>query len=529
MNKEKLMLDLKAKLDKIEVVPEEAYIKLMKFITFRKFESNELIRKSGETEKYSYYLFNGVLALKKEDRIIRLFFPNHIAFDREAYFSTTYSDYNLVALKEGVMMQLANEDESRILQELPEFDGLSTALKKMTKKTDELWVMITQKYYIDAYPLLNRYFKGFFEYLSPHEQAQIFTVDKRTISRHNRYLHEIRNSAVARVKMGDILQYDFYSSLHADVKLITDKVVSWLKKQGLLNNPNKIMEFRAFKMTNLPARLYPETELRKSIWLGKLLGWLFLLEEYVEKLPMGNKLPFLQNLEGAVINEFNSFNQAPNKNLDLFAQAFHQLWKDFSQLKVNWFEQILKRELLAYITHNCWKAQNKEMGRIPEISDYLERRPFFSGLNLVLELIPFSFPDHIPNIGTEWLKVNLLKKMASELIFISNDILSFQKKKRIGDTHNWVMLMMHHNKYSQEDAFEYLVKRHDTILESFDKAIKKYIENYNPSENLSLAFIKSLKFQVSGTVTWSVEDTKRYIPNDKLANSKTRIKGSLRH
>ncbi|MCH7415284.1 terpene synthase family protein [Belliella sp. R4-6] len=390
-------------------------------------------------------------------------------------------------------------------------------------------VLISQKHYKDAYALLNRYFNGFFRILNPDQLAQLFKVDKRTISRHNKYLHQIKESPVAKVKMGEILNYDFFSSLHLEAGLITNKVVAWLKSHQLLESPRQIRNFRENKMTYLAARLYPEASLQKSIWIGKLYAWLFLMDDYADRLPKGQKLKFWAVMEESVGNIMDPFYQAYLVNENIFIRGFEILWKDFAMLKSEWYRDTLKSEIEQYMVANLWEAKNRDFDKIPPLEEYLNKRPYFSGGRLALELIPLCIHGKPEEIQYAWGMLEAPRKLAAELIFISNDILSYQKEAEISDFHNWVALLMENQKMDKDGAMQTLLLRHDKVLRTFESKIRLYTANYKPEDSLNLSMIKNLKFQVSGAVTWSVEDTKRYLPKEKLANTIARIEKSFKY
>lgn len=524
MEKEKLILELKAKLDGLAVVNVEAYHKLMKFVEFKTFKKGDFIRKAGEQEHFSYYLFEGVLAFEKNYKMVRLFFEDQVVFDLHAYQSGLPSQYSIVALKDSILSRLSHNNEFEVLNRLPEFSKLSQSLQQKANNANDLWVLISQKHYKDAYALLNRYFKGFFRELTPDQLAQLFNLDKRTISRHNKYLHQIKDSPVAKVKMGEILTYDFFSSLHMDAKLITDKVVSWLKNMDLLTNSDQIRKFRENKMSYLAARLYPEASPQKSIWIGKLYAWLFLMDDYTDKLPKGKKLNFWAIMGDEVGNIMDPYYQAPLVNENVFITAFEDLWKAFTNLNAEWYRAHFRNEMLAYLVSNLWEARNRDFDRIPPLEEYLAKRPYFSGGRMALELIPLCLAGDPEDVKWSWEKLETLRKLAAELIFISNDILSYHKEAEINDFHNWIALLMEHQKLSKNEAMDELLQRHDQVLHTFESKIKLYTGNYRPEEALMLTLIKNLKFQVSGAVTWSVEDTKRYLPEKEKLDEPVRLK-----
>lgn len=248
------------------------------------------------------------------------------------------------------------------------------------------------------------------------------------------------------------------------------------------------------------------------------------MDDYTDKLPKGKKLHFWAIMGEEVGNIMDPYYQAQLVNQNVFIAAFEDLWKAFSNLNAEWYRGNFRNEMLAYLVNNLWEAKNRDFDRIPPLEEYLAKRPYFSGGRMALELIPLCVVGDPEDVKWSWDKLEALRKLAAELIFISNDILSYQKEAEINDFHNWIALMMEHLHLSKKEAMDKLLLRHDQILHTFESKVSLYTNNYRPEETLLLSMIKNLKFQVSGAVTWSVEDTKRYLPEKEKYHETMRLK-----
>jgi hypothetical protein len=119
--------------------------------------------------------------------------------------------------------------------------------------------------------------------------------------------------------------------------------------------------------------------------------------------------------------------------------------------------------------------------------------------------------EDYPNIHTVWKSLNKYTALASKLIYISNDLLSFEKENKIKDPHNWVFLLVNLQNMEVDKAMDHLLIQHNLALKEFTQMDESFRENYSPSNRTLLAAIKNIKYQVSGAVAWSVFDTRRYL------------------
>jgi hypothetical protein len=114
------------------------------------------------------------------------------------------------------------------------------------------------------------------------------------------------------------------------------------------------------------------------------------------------------------------------------------------------YVDLFKTEIRSYLKANLWEAQNRSTESIPTTKDYLSKRPIFSGANLSIFLCALSINRKFSEIQEDWDKLEGFRALASKLIFISNDLISFFKEKSNGDFHNWMTLLINHEGLTQD-------------------------------------------------------------------------------
>lgn len=170
------------------------------------------------------------------------------------------------------------------------------------------------------------------------------------------------------------------------------------------------------------------------------------------------------------------------------------------------YVSLLKNELEKYLSSNRWEAENRDLNFIPHLHEYSEKRPFFSGGNLAIALIPLGLNYPYAEIQRTFEDLIEVKQQASTLIYLTNDLISFEKEKELDDFHNLVVLLMHHKKFSKEQAKTAVFDLHGSIVKKFSHQGNSIDLGNFIAKEIHL----QLKYQVAGAVAWSLEDTNRY-------------------
>jgi len=512
MNKTETPIFLKQFLDALEVHSLEKYYKLADYLKEKTYKKGEILRPADAHEDYAHFILTGMLALVQDRKLVRIYIPFEVAFDLDAYSTQSQSPYKLVALDNSKVVTVSRSAEERILIDLPEFKTLSEKLLERAKKSDLEWITITQLHHSEAIPLLKEKMAQQFQIPSTRKLGEMLGISPKTLSRYYSKLYSNRKSILVRAQAKEIFHYPFQSIIHIDVEEIDSIVTCWASHLNLLPSQKAISNYQKMKMTWLSARLYPEASLEKSIWLAKMYAFLFIVDDFTDKTPVGEKHRFWMELSIGIKDIMNGITiDLRNKKLKIFLNAFLDLWKEFLILASSDSRNYFKSMMNNYIRENHWEACNRDFHRKITIVSYLEKRPVFSGGILALGLIQFAMEDNYPDISSIWLNLKCYRDLAAKLIFISNDLLSYEKEKFIEDPHNWLSLMMKEMGLEKEEAEKTLLDIHSQTLEELLILDRKYQKTYIPNSRTVLAAIKNIKYQISGAVAWSVFDTRRYV------------------
>ena len=512
MNKSMKQSLLKSFLDELHVIPTYEYDKLMQFVDFREFNKGEILRTAGTTENNAYFILEGSLGLIREGKLERVYFPKQVAFDVKSFTDNSTSPYSLTSLQNSSVVSLDKANEARILDEIPSFSALSQKIWERAMKSDQEWIKISQMHYLNAIPILEEKLNNHFKVLKPGELGELVGVNLRTISRYNKKLYDQRRSFAVKAKAKELFDYPFNSIIHSDVEEIDSITTCWASEQKLLPNQNAIIKYQKMRMTWLSARLYPESKIEKAIWLAKLYALLFVLDDYTDKIPKGHKHIFWDKISyGFKMIMENGAIPTQKEEIRPFWNAFADLWENLKPVSSIEYLEVFKELFKNYIKENIWESLNLDLNRIPTIEQYLSKRPVFSGGFLALHLIPFTMDEDYPNISEVWNSLKKYLDLASRLIYISNDLLSYDKENKLKDPHNWVYLLIHLENHEKDKAIEIALNHHNQVLKEFIQLDRAFQENYSPANRTLLSAIKNIKYQVSGAVAWSVNDTTRYI------------------
>ena len=118
-------------------------------------------------------------------------------------------------------------------------------------------------------------------------------------------------------------------------------------------------------------------------------------------------------------------------------------------------------------------------------------------------------PVH-PEIHTCWTRMRELTMLGSRLIFLSNDLISFDKERLNEDVHNWLRLLMIHEGLTEEEGRDYLLEQHGKMLGEF-LTTKSYLEERDYGDGRCIReAVNAVCHQLSGSVIWSAFVSKRY-------------------
>lgn len=492
-----------------------AFRKLGKFIKVSELDRKKVIRFAGAVETESRVLLSGLVGMYFNGELIRLFFRGDMFLDFESYLNLIPSKYEFKAILKSRYSHLSSKDEELVLKEIPEFKVVSETLINRLRNENHEWFAFTQMHYEDKLRILELKFPDFKYTLTLSEQAKILGISPSTASRKKNPRAEKRKIPNWVAEMEKELTYSFHSFEHPDAEELEEMTISWASNfQDILRSREEVAAVRNQKLTYLAARLYPEAEFGKALWISKLYLILFYLDDLSDKIPNGQKELFWSELfhKGIEVFDGNHTSFLPSR-IGIFLNAFEDLKNELAKLDTGNidYKQLLLEELIFYFKANWGEAQNRDNTSIPSLEEYLDNRPFFSGGRLAVFLAAFELEKGFLEVKDVWEKTEELRELGAHLIFLSNDLISYDKESKLGDFNNYLCLLMHHNKWNLHTARMYVIEEHQETLRKFMELDSRLKNEFTPEDNGILKILKQIKYKVAGSVFWSLNITNRYV------------------
>ena len=505
-------VQFKPLLDHMEKMTVEDYNKVSPYFEVSHLKAGQVILQSGDTELESRFILEGMIGKFYKGKLKRFYVKDDICLEMESYSNQLPGKYELKVLQDATFTRLSYKNANLILKQYPEFDNLSDELYRMARNSEKEWEAILTLHYSEARKILNGKYPGFEAYISQKQLAGMLGVDPKTLRR--RDTMELAKEKLVRVikTYRHKLKYPFEAKLHPSVELLDNQTIIWgaiIHRIFYASREENV--YKKKRLTWLSARLYPEASWNKLNWIARLYALLFSMDDFTDQLPDGMKGELWDEISLGISGVLTGENcHVLSKSVLSYRNAFYDLWSKFPILNEQdgkEYRDLIGEEIRNYLSSNLWEAVNRDQHLIPGLQEYRNRRPFFSGGSLAISLSPLGMDVSFDQVKEAYYNSKEIRSTAARLIYLTNDLFSFEKEKDLGDFHNLLILTMHHHQVSEQEARTRLLKEHHETLGYFLSLSKSLEQSENSVER---ELLRQIQFKVSGVVAWSLEDSSRY-------------------
>ncbi|TDK50837.1 terpene synthase family protein [Algoriphagus formosus] len=492
-----------------------AFQKLGEYLTLSELPEKSVIRHAGEVETQSHVLIEGLVGMYQSRKLVRLFFPGDMFLDYESYQLQVPSRFEFRAMYDSVFTNLDFEKEELVLKEIPDMKSVSENLIKRVRHANEQWIAFTQLHHVEKLKQLEAKNPKILFDLKDLDLANILGTSDRTVQRIRRKRkEEERISGNWKDRLQGELKYPFEAAIHPNHKTIIAQTITWATVfHNLLRSPEELKAFHAQKLGLLSCYLYPETELDTAIWVAKLYTWLFYLDDMTDHIPKGQKAQFWKWISQGMDREnlLLELHTLPGRVWELI-RIWYELRKELEGLE-NMSESklsLVEEEVQAFIQYNLKEALLKDSGGIPDASQYMMDKPFYSGARLAVNFTCLDIGDEFDSQSEDWKKSQVLRELGAKLIFLSNDLISFRKERKKGDSMNYLSILIRKNSWNFRKAEAKVLMDFQETLQEFLKWDRKIRSDFDPGNLWQLHCLKQIKYKVAGSNHWSFHVTTRY-------------------
>lgn len=308
-----------------------------------------------------------------------------------------------------------------------------------------------------------------------------------------------------RVKLSQ-LDCAYLPQINPSAEDVHEQTIQWARAMGIVRTDKHSDTLRASLIGHLVARVFPATTDMTALQLA--VDWTTLFCCLDDR---------LEQIRGAVLSAaylrglllvFRD-GQEP-KLLDPFAHGFRDLRERMLELRVpNWiprFSACIERLFDAFID----EAKYRNLDLVPEFASHRKIRQITVGLYTGFLLGELTDGIVLPADVLAHKTVRALESAASNIVGLANDIYTVDKERAKGEVNNTVLVLMHQDGLSFEEAIERTVELHDAETREFSRLLGELPSFDDPEIDQQLRrYVDVLIAFVSGHDDWAAH-TSRY-------------------
>lgn len=325
---------------------------------------------------------------------------------------------------------------------------------------------------------------------------------------------ELRQSPGLRVRS---LHCPIESAVHPEVDLIHARSVVWARDLGLAQAGTAEARLHAARIGWLVARAHPRGDTAIVQLAADWTTVFCLLDDRLERLESPAAVAgYLSALSGIL-------RHGGDPGLDPVKRACADLRSRLlgaapASFHARWNERI--DQLFAAFGR---EAAVRAARVVPELGDYLPMREVTVGIHVELEIGELASGIELSEAARNHPVRVALARMASNLIGWANDVFTFEKELRQGETTNLVAVLAQSHGLGLADALAAASARHDEEMQAF-LALAAEVPKVAGGAELQ-GHVALLRAWVRGHLDWAHE-TGRYDPGLSPPRSRVRRRGA---
>lgn len=255
-------------------------------------------------------------------------------------------------------------------------------------------------------------------------------------------------------------------------------------------------------MSEFTAGFYPEASLDQLCLATDYLHWIFALDDLGDESEAGQSPTELAKL-------FESFEpllrgERTNAKANTTLRALDDIMQRFAGFATDTQLAAFADANRVYFRAMMWESRNREKGCTPDEFDFQNHRPAAGAVPPFFELIfPINnvcLPDRVrfhPNVMS-------LVNLAGRVVCWINDVLSYEKEKLVGESHNLVIVLETKRGLPTGDAFSEAIALSNREVNDFvtQAAI---LPTFGEFESELRRYIATLESMMRITLDWTSE------------------------
>lgn len=241
----------------------------------------------------------------------------------------------------------------------------------------------------------------------------------------------------------------------------------WARQWGLLRDRAAQERFAAACFAELMGRAYPRAHPDLLAVIADWNSWTFLVDTRLDHDELGRDPAALGQFVAAALAIMGERPCPPDPGWPPLLSALHELIGRLRPYTTTAWLRRFRDDVAATLDACVREAHLRGRGLLPDEAQYLALRPHTSGVYCFLDLIELTDSAPLPDALRADPQIERLAALATEAIFLANDLVSADKERLQGDGNNLVLIAERERGLSPQDAGRYVYSRYVQAVGAF--------------------------------------------------------------
>lgn len=294
--------------------------------------------------------------------------------------------------------------------------------------------------------------------------------------------------------------------------------LGWASSWGLLTTSEAYETFAIARFAELMGRAYPLAEPDLLATIADWNSWTFLVDTQLDHAALGYDPTALDSFALEAASILGDQPCPVNPHWPPLLHALHDVIQRLRRYATSAWLRRFRHNVGATLAMCVREAANRQEGFLVSEAIYREMRPHTSGVYCFLDLIELTNHAMLADNTRAHPSVVQLTDLATEAIYLANDLASADKERPQGDGNNLVLILERDYGLSPDESARMVVARHNAVVKHFVQATERLqAAALDDSDPLS-RYVTGLGTWMRANLDWSCL-TGRYQPTVLQANA----------
>jgi Terpene synthase family 2, C-terminal metal binding len=316
----------------------------------------------------------------------------------------------------------------------------------------------------------------------------------------------------SRAIVAEALRCPFPLRINKHVQAAHEHSLRWVKR--VFGDELLAQKAGRARMAWMVAGFYPTAGIAELSLAADYLCWAFALDDLGDETPIGERPAQLAELFERFDGTFSD--APPLVDEPPAVRALRDIVVRLRQIASPAEVEAFRLGNLAYFGGMLWEANNRAGKWVPHESSFLMLRPAAGAVPPFFALVEPLEKLSLSAAVRAHPQVLELQRLAGGIVCWINDVLSFEKERKLGDVHNLAIVYEVHRALPPGAALSQAVKLSNAEVDGF-LARAAALPSFSDDENAALArYIDVLGSMIRITRDWTLGSA-RYADQDGLA------------